>query len=282
MKKYIYLIAIVVISVVAGGCKSYQMPTTEESKEKIKIYTAKTDSIERVIASSLTLPAITHDMVIFADLNMINRITRQLSNQREDDIKLYFRKKGDFMKEDKNVLGIKYTNYLSIDTGYVAINLKKLNLDKMDNSKINATLELEGKGGIAVSGKYTGIPASASPDVQIYMIEPIAFDLQTTNDGNVLFKPLPRKMLLKTKFAISLLEWKVPYYQEVELELTQLMQPMKIPLAFSGEISLPKPAQNFSGQRMEFVPYKVELRRAEVKTSNNKIDFRSDVEFIKK
>lgn len=278
--KKVFILIMVVVAFAA--CKSVKLPTVEESQKIIDNYKSRVDSLDRLISSKSNIPRINNDIVMKASMDAINKISTSISYKRDDDIKLFFLKKQDFMREDKNVLGIKYSNYLNIDTGYVSIDLKLFKIDGMNSDKVNATIELEGKGFISVSGKYTGIPASVSPEVQMYLKEPISFELIPSAHGNVTFKPLPKKILLKTKFAVSLLQWKVPYYQEVPLEITDMVKPITMPVSFSTEMPLPLPAQKFGGQQVEYVPYKIDFLNTKLLTLNNKIEYRTDLKFSRK
>ena len=276
------LVLAILLLMTFAACKSVKLPSVEESQKVIDNYKVKVDSLDRLINSLSNIPRITNDVVMKVSMDAINKITTSISYKRDDDIKLFFQKKQDFMREDKNVLGIKYSNYLNIDTGYVSIDLKLLKIDEMYNDKVNATIELEGKGFISVSGKYTGIPASVSPEVQMYLKEPITFELIPSGKGNITFKPLPRKILLKTKFAVSLLQWKVPYYQEVPLEITEMLKPITMPLSFSTEMPLPLPAQKFGGQQVEYVPYKIDVQNSKLSINSNKIEYRTDLNITRK
>lgn len=279
---YLYLVMMIIIS----ACKSIDLPTAEESRMKHSIAERKTDSVSMIIRDKVPLSqrnqTSSDDIALDADIKFINKLTSSIANQRLDDLKLNFFRKQYFMKEDMNVLGINYTNHLDIDTGFVSLNFKKFNLTSMSSDKINAIIEIEGKGFIKVSGKHTGIPASVSPDVVVYLYEPVVFSMKTNQKGNVLIVPDKKTLLMKTKFYVSLLEWKVPFYQEIKLELADILQPMELPMTMSSEISLPMPAQKFGKDNIQFGVFEMLLMNQKISSDKNKLLYKSDMNLRKK
>ena len=271
---------------VVCGCSSHKFPSEDDSMRKYDLFLDKTDSLSRLIKSKNNITnliqVLNQDIRLTADIGFINKLSSGIANQREDDLKLNFYSKQNFMKEEKSVLGINYTNSLNIDTGFVSINLKKFNFKSINNNKINSLIELEGKGFLKASGKYTAIPASASPDVDIYLYEPVSFVVKPDKTGNIAIYPEHKSLMLRTKFYINLLEWKVPYYQEIPLELTDMIQPILLPLTFGSQLSLPLPAQKFGKNNIEFGHFDFKLTDQKVSTVNNKIVFTATMSLKRK
>ena len=279
MKKVTLLVALLFYMV---SCKNLDLPSVEESEKAIATYNPSIEIADKVINSKRERMQVGSDIQLRVQLQTFNKITNAFSNHRNDDISINFLPKKPFMKEDKSVLGIKYTNYLDIDTGFVSMNLKKLQLNKFEKGKVGAQFEIEGKGKINVSGKYTGIPASVSPDVELYLNEWVSFKINPTDSGYIVFKPEPKKVYLKTKFYIKLLEWKIPFSKDIELELTELLKPMPIPLAFGSDIMFPVPSSESTGEKLIYLPYNIQLIGTNVNADANKLEINSKVQFNKK
>lgn len=264
------------------GCKSIDLPTVEQSQKLIDFYQPQINLADRNIDDrTKNLPS-GNDFILRLSVNPLNTILKALSNRREDDIKFIFRQSKNVVKEDKSVLGINYTNYINIDTGSFSVNIKAINFSKFDKNIIEGKIEIEGKGAISASGKYIGVPASISPEVQIYLNEPVSFNLEGTDSGYIVLKPRPAKLTLKTKFFFKLLDWKIPWGYDSQLEFTDIMKPMAVPIAINTEVQFPKPSKKAGSNQMEQVPYEIQLINTRLTTIDSKLEFRSDAIFKKK
>jgi hypothetical protein len=280
--KTIKVILIFSAFLIAISCSSVNLPKVEDSEKKIQELNLKLDGLEKDIKSkNIVLPA-GNDLILKVSGTSLNRVLEKFSNQRNDDIILDFWKTPSIYKEDVNILGIKYTNYVDIDGGKISLDLKKLRFDNLHNNRIDGVLEIEGRGDVSVSGKYTGIPASATPNLQLSLNDVVSFDVSSSPKGELILKAIPKTINLKTRTAIKLLKWDLPWNQDIPLELSQIIQPLTIPLALESEIQFPLPAQKFGNNKLEYAPYKLKLIGSKITTSNNKLDYRTNIDFIKK
>lgn len=264
---------------IISGCKSIDMPTIEQSQKMIDFYKPQINLADRNIDDKIKNLPSGNDLILRLSINPLNIILKTLANRREDDIKLIFYQSKNVVKEDKSILGINYTNYINIDTGSFSVNIKAINFSKFDRNIIEGRIEIEGKGAISASGKYIGVPASISPEVQIYLNEPVSFNLEATDSGYIVLKPRPAKLTLKTKFFFKLLEWKIPWGYDSQLEFTDIMKPMAVPIALNTEIQFPKPSKKAGSNQMEQIPYEVQLKNSRLITIDSKLEFRSDAVF---
>lgn len=272
------IILLLIAVVLLQSCSSIDLPSIEQSQADILKYSAELKQDEAQIKNySKNLPE-GSNLVLNIKLETLNKVIEKVTSNRVDDITIILPPKKQIMNEEKNVFGIKYSNYLNIDTGNVKLDLKKLKFDKFENNKIYATLEIEGSGNVKISGKYTGIPASVNPDIVFYMYETFTLDANSVN-GVLILKPNKKTLKLKTKISIKLLEWSVPYYQEIPLEITDLIKPISFPLSVPSQIMFPLPSETFSNNRLEFAPFNVELKGTSMKAHQNIIDYRTDIEF---
>lgn len=262
-----------------SGCKSIDMPTIEQSQKLIDFYKPQINLADRNIDDKTKNLPSGNDLILRLSINPINTILKALANRREDDIKLIFSQSKNVVKGDKSILGINYTNYINIDTGSFSVNIKAINFSKFDKNIIEGRIEIEGKGEISASGKYMGVPASISPEVQIYLNEPVSFNLQATDSGYIVLKPRPSELTLKTKFFFKLLEWKIPFSYDSKLQFTDIMKPMAVPIALNTEIQFPKPSKKAGSNEMEQIPYEVQLKNTLLKTLDSKLELRSDAVF---
>ncbi len=264
------------------ACKSIDLPTIDQSQKLIDFYQPQINLANRNIDDKTKNFPAGSDFILRLSINPLNTILKALSNRRENDIKIIFKQSKNVIKEDKSILGINYTNFINIDTGTFSVDIKAINFSKLDKNIIEGRIEIEGKGAISASGKYIGVPASISPEVQIYLNEPVSFNLEATDSGYIVLKPRPAKLTLKTKFFFKLLEWKIPWGHEAQLEFTEIMKPMAVPIAVNTEIQFPKPTKKASSNEMEQIPYEVQLNNTRLTTINSKLEFRSDATFKKK
>lgn len=262
---------------ILASCKNIELPSKEESKYKIEYFSKRIDTLR---ANSFnyrnTFRKTGSDLEISLNLDVLNRVLRRFAENQRDDIKLIFLATKPLFTEEKNIFGIKYSNFFNIDTGNFEVNIKSLKILHSLGKNIDASIELEGKGKINVSGKYIGIPLSASPLVEIYMNEPIKFEIIPLND-EIIFKPLPKILNLKTRITIKFLKWEVPYYQEIPIQVTDLLKPLEIKLGFSGEITLPNPSTDLPN-KFEFKNYNVVFRSPKVKIEQNQLLYDINIE----
>lgn len=264
------------------GCSSVDMLTIEQSQKLIDKYIPQIEQNDKLINSKqLNLPT-GKDVILSLGIQPLNIMMQSLATNRTDDINLYFGYSPNIIKEEKSIVGIKYVNFVNVDSGFVYLDLKSLKIDRFEKNKLFATIEIEGFGKVSVSGKFAGIPASISPDVQLYLIEPINFELLADKPGSITMKPMPKKMILKTKLKINLLGWDVPWYQEVPLEFSDLVRPMQFPIALKSEIQFPLPASKFGDNKIEYVPYLLKLKNSSVSGTGTRIIYKTDIDFIKK
>lgn len=263
------------------SCKNIELPSKEESKLKIEYFSKRIDTLHlEALNYEKTFGRIEADLEISLDLDVLNRLLRRFLENRREDIKLIFLPTRPLFIEEKNIFGIKYSNFINLDTGNLEVNIKSLKIFHSSDKSIEATIELEGKGKINVSGKYTGIPVYANPFVEIYMNETIKFEVLPSND-EVIFKPLPKILNLKTRITIKLLNWDVPYYQEIPIQATDLLKPLGIKLGFSGEITLPKPSTNVRN-KFELKNYNVNFKSPKIKIEQNRLFYNSNIELNSK
>ncbi|MFC2131132.1 hypothetical protein ACFLSQ_06830 [Bacteroidota bacterium] len=264
------------------GCTSIDLPPIEESRRIIDFNTPQLKVAEMFIKSkTMDLPT-GNDIDIAVKRDLFNRILSALANDRKQDIQVFFPPTKPLIKDEKNILGIKYTNYINVDKGYVSMNIKTLKFLKMRGNKVEALIEIEGKGKIKLSAKNTGISASVSSNVKLYLKENVEFKLKNSDSGFVILKPQPKKLSLKSKFTISILEWNIPWREEIEIEFTDILNPIAVPMAIAADIDLPIPVKFGKKGHFKDIPYKVKFSKVRLFTDDNVLRWKSYVHFKKK
>jgi hypothetical protein len=141
---------------------------------------------------------------------------------------------------------------------------------------------LKGNGKISVSGHYTGIAASVTPEINLYLNEKVAFSLSANNPGYLTLTPDPARLNLRTKFEVTLLRWQIPYNHNVPLELTSLVKPINIPLMFGGDVKLPLPTEKQSKTGFEMVDYTIRLENPEVSANEKGMEYSAEIKLAPK
>ena len=267
-------------SFVLFSCRSTKYPSIEESEAKVRQYSAQNYTLDSSIKSLFIQEPLNRDAQIKLSKNLINSLLQKLTSAQEKDISFVFLASPKIYNEEKSVLGIKYSNYVDLKGGKLDVNIKTLKILDFYSDKLTAQIELAGKGNLEVNGQYMGVPASAKPDVEIYLNEKVTFLLKPNNKGNLILKPESQTLMLKIKIAVKLLGWAVPYYKEIPLNLLQLVQPIEIPLNFPMYCQLPKPSDTPGSNQFVFKPYTVDFSNSSINCSSKYIEYKSDINLL--
>lgn len=222
-----------------------------------------------------------HDLVLRVRMSAFNHILTVLVNNRSDDTRLIFNGNRPWIEERKIIFGIPYTNYLNIDGGEVVLNIEDFHFQSFSENILTASLRIAGHGNIQVSGKYLGILASSSPDIEISMNESIQFSIATGDTGEIILKPIPKPVLLNIKILVKLLEWKIPWSERQTFALEDVIKPIRIPAAIKSSLNFPVPSDD-PREKFRSTLQKISVMNASLGASYDVLDWRSDIEFVKK
>lgn len=278
--KSLRLISVFVICFTLSHCSSLDLPTVKESEEKIQLLKPRIAALDTNINSIGEKLIVQHDIVMRTKMSVFNSILAALANNRSDDVKIVFNGNKPWMQEEKNLLGIKYTNSLNIDGGEINVNLTDFHFNSFEENKLSGEIHLQGNGKISISGKYLAIPASVTPDVEMKLDENIEFSLMSTDSGFIVLKPVPKMMHLQIKFFIKLLEWKIPWNQSQSFQLDQIIKPILIPTNINSSIQFPTLAQA-PKEKYSFITKPISIHDVIVTASQNVLEWRSNISFRK-
>ncbi|MFA6468744.1 MAG: hypothetical protein WCW35_07590 [Bacteroidota bacterium] len=275
-----FLVSLSAGSLLIGCGSSADIPSRNESLTAISLITPQIDSLDSDIMNRTRLLPGGHDLITLTRSTAVNTLLERITNRSLKDIHFDFLATRPLWKEEKSVLGIDFMNYVDIDTGMLDIDLKKFVFTDFSGNNIDAAIEVEGTGTIKASGKYTGVPATVSPQIHFYLNEQIKFAVTADSDFIRLI-PVPKIVLLKTRVTVSLLGWNVPYYKEISLQIAELIKPVSIPSAVRSEIVFPIPAAQYGDRRLEFVRRYLRFTRSTVRVHNGALEYRSNIDFEK-
>lgn len=261
------------------SCSGHIYPTIEESEAEIAKYGKQYKTAVNIIESRIGVTGGNKDFNFRVKLRSINSILEKLSYSREEDIIINFLQTKNIVKEEKSFSIVSYTNHADIDKGRVSLNLREFTFDNITDKYVKANLDISGKGKITISGSYTGIPASASPEITLNLREKVSF-LMSSDSKFIYLRPIPKVLKLKAMFKIPFLGWDIPWSEEIDLKFSKLVSSMKIPLTINSDIELPIPSDEVeSGIIM--TPYKLKIKNAGIEGHGNVLEINSDIDLIK-
>jgi hypothetical protein len=275
----IFVLPVIAVACVMSSCSSVDLPSVSESERSIATVRPLIEQSDKAINIWAARLPVGDDVLLRIALPTFNAITSAIAGQRSDDVRIAFPPTRPFRKEDKSILGITYANTLDIDTGTIVLNLSTLRFDRFRGNTIDATIGIEGKGRLKVSGRYTGIPASASPDIEMSLKESIQFVLTPGDSGVFTLRARKQTLNLHTTFSVRLIDWQIPFSKDIPLEATDLIAPIRVPMSFAASIPFPVPAPSYGDERVTFVPHDVVLYRTTIRAENDVLEIRTNFQF---
>lgn len=276
-------IFIFLFPLLAAGCgtsASTLFPPTKESRQKIAEISPQLDSLDEAVALRTKTVPIKNNFSVYLSIDGIDGLLDCFAQAQTNDIQLTFLPTPALWKEEKKILGMGYTNQININSGMFFIDIKKFRFKWGMNNTLNAEIEIEGKGNISVSGTYSGISASASPQLFCYLNENILFTIAADSESLVL-TPQPKTLLLKAKATVNLLKWEIPFYKEIPLQAAEIIKPIRIPVSLSSQVAFPLPAKEYGSEKVEFVTRELRLSGVGASAKNNILELHGNIQLIK-
>ncbi len=276
------ILSIIVLLVFAVSCKTIDIPSKEESERVINGYGPLIQLNNSMIDQAAKKLPGGKDVIIMIRKEAINRILKELADDRYEDVKIEFLPTRHLIEDKVSLPGMEYTNYLDIDGGDVALNLKTFRFNDFKKDLVGAEIEIVGKGKISVSGKYTVLKASASLEIELKLKENVRFIIRPAAGGGMELAPLPQKIKITATFFVQLFSWKIPYSHDIELQLADLIKPVEIPMAIQTEINLPVPAKKQGDDKFENVRHKLDLNASAVSADQDILEYGTNIKINKK
>ncbi|MBR9979023.1 MAG: hypothetical protein KFH87_13130 [Bacteroidetes bacterium] len=271
------LLTSTVLCLTAMACSSIDLPTVKESDERIRFLDEALAGAEEPLRFYERRYSPQRDLRTTMDVRMLNRMLRAVATQRSDDLRVAFLPTRPLLKERKHVFGVSYVNRLDIDSGLVRVDLRSAEITGLAHGVARMRIDLRGEGQLAVSGRYTGIPARATPRVGLSLNETVTMHIRPGERGGIVLTPSAQTIALHTTFHVNLLGWEIPWKEETQLELDDILAPIHLPDIIAGEISLPRPAREHQTSNVEFEAVPVRLKHASAGTEAGRVVFQGDV-----
>ena len=265
------------VCVLFAACSSMDLPTVEESNKaiaRLERSLADVDKPLQLLQQQFRTP---RDLGISIRIDAINRIAKALVSQRTDDMTIIFLATRPLVVERKSLLGIDYVNRFDIDSGRVVLDLRRFEFLETRGKRLDAILTLEGEGRLHVSGRYTGVPGSASPKVHLSVRDTIRFELSAGRNGAFVLTPTRRRVLLAAIFRIDMLGWDVPWSEDIPLDVHKLIPPLTIPSMFDAAMKFPVPAASYAARNYEFETIPLRLGDSILEIREGALMYRADV-----
>ena len=261
------------------GCSSIDLPTVEESRARIERRTAEIAAAEVPLGAYAQRYTSRSDGTVTVRGSVFNALFAALASSRSDDVLIAFPPTRPLVRERKSIFGISYTNHLDIDSGRVSLNLRSAQLLPIRGQRLRVLLDLEGEGRIFMSGKYTGIGATASPRIQLALRDTVALRVRAGENGSMQFVPEPGIIMLEATLHVNLLGWEVPWTEDIALKATDILPPVSLPAFFGAEIKIPVPAASYGDRNYEFVARPVDIRDSRVVLEGDRMTWLFDCVF---
>lgn len=270
------LLLLVPLTLIAA-CSSMDLPTVEDSARRITSLRGSLADAERPLQILQQQYRTQRDLAMSLRLSAANRIGVALARQRTDDLTITFLATRPLLEERKSVLGITYTNRLDIDSGRVVLDLRRFEFLESRRRGLEAVLGLEGEGRLHVSGRYTGVPGSVSPKIQLTLRDTVRFTLSAGDNGAFVLTPVRNRIILRAVFRVNLLGWEVPWSEDIPLEVNKILPTLTIPSFIDAAMKFPVPAAEYSVKKYQFESVPMKLRESVLDVRDGRLIYRANV-----
>lgn len=172
----------------------------------------------------------------------------------------------------KSDLGFaKYENYLDIENGDGALDLRDAEIQEIKNGQIRLYVDAAGQIQAQAKGKQLNFNYDANPQIAVSLRDQIAFTFEQSGQDFQL-KPVPKKINvhLDIKVPVQMIGRDVNTSQNVSVDVASVVKPITLPKIISTNLSLPKETQIIT---LTDVNYKAE---------NNELLFGANLSFTVK
>ncbi len=270
----------IVIMILLVSCSTMDKTDVSQLNTKIKKIDSNLNTLNKNLDKIMQEFISENNIEIHISEKVLNEIMTKLSNYNNKDIIINLLSTKEIYKKEQNILGIKYTNYVNIDSGLLNINIKSIKLINQKDNELKLQLELSGTGFISLSGKNTGISASIKSKIEAYSKDTLNFKVQSQSH-NIVLKPQNDKVDIKTKFTITLFGWNIPWRETINLSIADILKPLEIPLEINTSVIFPLPDFKIKKLTLKGIPAKIKTKNFNVSSSKNGMTIKSNLEFTK-
>lgn len=157
----------------------------------------------------------------------------------------------------KSDLGFaKYENYLDIENGDGAVDLKDAEIQNMQSGQITLFVDAVGQIQAQARGKQIGFEYDANPQIGVSLRDQIAFTFEKVGQ-DFQIKPVPKKISvhLDIRVPVQAIGQDIKTSQNVSIDTTTLIKPVTLPKVINTNLTLPQGKQTIT---LTDVNYKIE------------------------
>jgi hypothetical protein len=211
------------------------------------------------------------DLSLELRITLINQVLRKVCGASDRDASVRFLPTRNLIRETRSILGIGYTNVVDVDSGHVDLDLARFEVLDAKDGRFSVLVDIVGKGVIAVSGRYTGLPFIAAPDVSVQLRDTLSFDARKAEGDVLILTPRPATSALRIRFSRRILSWDVGYDHDIPVEVARVIPPIPVPISLHTLFDVP-PTPVSGNVRIDFT-----LDDAAIGIWDDRILFRSDL-----
>jgi hypothetical protein len=108
----------------------------------------------------------------------------------------------------------------------------------------------------------------------------VEFLVQPTDTGTIVLRPVEKKIPMRVRFSVKLIEWKIPWNEVIMLNTIDLIKPVLLPANIQGTIAFPTLAQD-PKEKYGTVSRDIIVRDVNVMAAMQVLDWRCNIELRK-
>lgn len=217
------------------------------------------------------------DIILTVKARVINAFFAAAASRGTDDCLVKLLPTKAIWSDTKSLFGVTVRSSLDIDSGSIAIDLKRFSVPSMMKNILESDVELQGAGLVAVTGQSAGVPGHAMPKLDLYLQDHIRFACMGDRTGAIMLRPEPATVLLKARLSVKLWGFEVPYYKEIPLAVTDIVPAFTLPVALSSTVHAPSRGSYHNGRIVEYADYGVSFSALRIWAHNGEIELRTNI-----
>lgn len=272
------LITLVLLLPCAAESSAQDLPPTDSSRAAIAEITPRLARVDSLLNNAFRgVERGQQDIILTVKAGAINAFFNAAAARGTDDCLVRLLETKGVWSDTKSLFGITVTSSLDVDSGTIAVDLKRFAVPSMTKNIIESQVELEGAGLVAVTGRSAGVPGHASPKLDLYLQDRIRFACAGDKAGMITLRPQSARVVLKAKLSVKLWGFDIPYYKEIPLEVTDLVPTLTLPVALSSSVRAPIRGTYRNGRGIEYADYSVSFGALRVWADQDELELRTNI-----
>ncbi|MEW6734346.1 MAG: hypothetical protein AB1489_23675 [Acidobacteriota bacterium] len=179
------------------------------------------------------------DFSINTDRRFLNKLAEEFARASTRDLKIKVLP-GRVMSSRSDLGFAKYDNYLDLDGGEGAIDLRGASVEGIKDGRINLLIDVAGQVKARAHGQQIGFNYQANPEIAISLGDRVAFIIEPEG-GQFRLRPVPKRLVahLNIGVYVPVLGTKVNATRDVPFDIATVMRPITLPPVISPNLRLP-------------------------------------------